>query len=101
MGLTFMKLGSADTAAIILKIGQFKFSTQSIIGYCCYAISFLLYTIVITKFDLSYIVPILGGVVNVAVLIIGITIFQEKVTVMSFLGAAMIIVGIMVINMKR
>lgn len=100
LGLTFMKLGSITTNKAFIQILSLKFTLQSIIGYACYAISFLIYTVVITKFDLSYIIPVLGGIVNILVLIIGILLFHEKVTMLSIIGSIFVILGVLLMNWK-
>lgn len=99
-GLTFMKLGSGEETKILFEILGIRFTVPSLIGYGCYMISFLLYTVVITKFDLSYIIPVLGGVVNVSILIIAIFLLHEKVTLLSLLGSGLIITGVILTNIK-
>lgn len=99
-GLTFMKIGSSEKIEVIFSIMGLKFSIQSLIGYASYAVSFLLYTIIISKFDLSFIVPLLGGILNVVVLIIGVYLFKERATLLSILGTLLIIIGIVMINLK-
>lgn len=100
-GLTFMKLGSMEGAKLLFEIFGIKFTVQSVIGYVSYIISFLLYTFIITKFDLSYIIPLLGGIVNIMVLVVGIFLLHEKATLYSLLGSGLIIVGIIVMNIKH
>lgn len=100
-GLVFMKLGSMDNATPFFEVFGIKFTVQSVIGYVSYIISFLLYTIIITKFDLSYIIPILGGIVNVVVLVVGILLLKEKATWLSLVGSGMIIMGIVIMNIKH
>lgn len=99
-GLTFMKIGSSEKIEVIFSIMGLKFSIQSLIGYACYAVSFLLYTIIISKFDLSFIVPLLGGILNIVVLIIGVYLFKERATLLSILGTLLIIIGIVMMNLK-
>lgn len=100
LGLTFMKIGSNEGAKIFFQISSLKFTLQSIIGYGCYIISFVLYTVIISKFDLSYIYPIIGGITNVIILFIAILFFHEKFTVFSIIGVAFIVIGVLFVNVK-
>mgnify|MGYP007035350965 CR=1 FL=1 len=100
LGLTFMKCGSMESRKVIFQILQVKVTLFSLMGYFFYMISFLLYTFVITKFDLSYIIPLLGGVINILIFVIGIGVFHEKFTVYSIIGCFCIVIGILFMNMK-
>ncbi len=80
LGLTFMKLGGMEGRQVFFQFLQIKFSLQSLAGYFCYLSSFMIYTVIITKFDLSYIIPLLGGIVNILIFMIGIFLFHENVT---------------------
>lgn len=102
-GLTFMKLGSLEGARELLTIPiiNMKISGFSLVGYACYILSFLLYTYIVTKFDLGIIVPLLAGIVNVLVMIIAVLVFKEKFNIYSCIGVCMIIVGIFLINLKK
>ncbi|MCI9124651.1 MAG: hypothetical protein HFH35_11320 [Eubacterium sp.] len=100
LGLTFMKLGSMGGRQAVFQIMQMKFTLYSMAGYLCYLSSFLVYTCIITKFDLSYIIPFLGGVVNILIFIIGVFLFQEKATGYSVAGCVLVAAGVVLMNMK-
>lgn len=100
LGLTFMKMGSNQGAKLFFEILGLKFTVQSIIGYGCYIISFVLYTVVISKFDLSYIHPIIGGITNISILVIAVTFFHEKFTVFFLIGSVFIVMGVFCMNIK-
>ncbi len=100
LGVTFIKMGNKEAGKVLFQIVNFKFTIQSIIGYSCYIVSFILYTIVISKFDLSYIYPIIAGVSNVIILIIAVLLFQEKATAFSLIGSIFIVIGVALINIK-
>ena len=101
-GMTFMKLGSMaeNMKAILVPVVNLRITTLSLVGYLCYGISFLMYTVIITKFDLGYISPILTGISNTGVLVIAFLVFKERFTVASAIGAGLIIAGVMIMNFK-
>ena len=84
-GVTFMNL---------------RITGLSLVGYMCYGISFLLYTVIISKFELGYISPILSGVVQIVTLIVAFFVFKEQFSLNAGIGAAMIIAGVIIMNWK-
>ena len=101
-GMTFMKLGSMaeNMKAILVPVVNLSITTLSLVGYLCDGISVLMYTVIITKFDLGYISPILTGISNIGVLVIAFFVFKEHFTVASAIGAVLIIAGVMIMNFK-
>jgi len=51
----------------------------------------------LVKYDLSVMVPIVTGIIQIIILIIGYTIFKESFNVISLIGALIIVVGIIVL----
>lgn len=99
-GITFMKLGG-DSLKLGLKDGlSFSMGWKTFIGFLLYLISFLLWQKLIVKYDLSIMVPIVTGIVQVFILIVGYTIFKESFNVMSIVGASLIIAGIVVMTIS-
>ena len=76
-------------------------SIVSGIGFVCYLGSFLLFTRVITMFDLSYIYPIVTGIVQILTLVASAVVFKENMSIQSVIGAIVVIVGIISMNFKR
>ena len=102
LGLVLMKLGG-NTGTVNIKGSSFDFSMSliSLIGFICYIMSFLIFSNIIVKFDLSYIIPITSGIVQVLTLISGFVIFSESITIKGIIGALMVISGIVIMNVKK
>ncbi len=100
-GLILMKLG-VNTGELVLNQGTLTFSINviSLLGLVCYILSFLVFTSIVVKFDLSYIVPLTSGVVQVLTLISGFIIFKENISIKGIIGAILIITGIVIMNVK-
>lgn len=99
LGLTFIKLSSSQILqSITLPLVNIKISIFLIIGYISYICSFLLYTIIIGKFEISKIVPIVGGIVNIIIAIIGALIFNEQVSISTILGIILISIGVILVS---
>lgn len=67
------------------------------VGFLVYGISFLLYSSIIAKNEISSIIPILGGLVNIGAVLIGLFLFNENMNGFKFLGIICIIFGAIVI----
>ena len=79
-GIIFIKSG-ADSVRINVNDHLLNVSMgwQSIVGYCCYLVSFALYTFKLLRdYSLSYIVPISMGASQVLILLAAYFFFKEK-----------------------
>jgi len=100
-GLTFMKLGG-DSLHLTFKEGvNFKIGWLTFLGFCLYLISFLLWQRMLVKYDLSIMVPIVTGIVQILVLVIGHFVFKESLGLISLIGAGVVILGIILIAIGK
>ena len=102
LGLILMKKGG-NAGSIRFNDGNVGLSINiiSFIGLIFYIISFLLYTKVVTTFDLSYIIPIITGVSQILILLASWSILKETISKQGIIGAIIIVLGILVMNIKR
>ena len=101
-GLILMKKGG-NAGKIGITAGEFNFSISliSCLGFACYICSFLLYTRIIMMFtDLSYITPICTGLSQIMILVASWLILKEQLTGLTIGGAALIIAGVVLMNLK-
>lgn len=100
-GLILMKLGQ-NTGTISVNQGEVLFSINwiSLLGLISYILSFLLYTRIIVNFNLSFIVPVTAGIVQILTLGFGIILFNETISKLSIIGVTLVIVGIVIMNIK-
>lgn len=100
-GLILMKKGgNPGSLAIENGNANFGISLVSLAGLVCYLCSFLLFTRIVVMFDLSYIMPICTGIVQVLTLIASKVIFKETISTYGIIGASLVIIGIVVMNWK-
>lgn len=101
-GLTLMKLGgNAGTIAVENGNMNFGISLVSLAGLVCYLCSFLLFTRIVVMFDLSYIMPLTTGIVQVLTLVLAKIVFKENFTWQSIIGASLVIIGVLIMNWKK
>lgn len=101
LGLVFMKMGG-DT--FLLEFTNHKINLEiglwSLLGMAFYMISFLLWVTILPRFNLSYIMPIAIGIVQVLTLAAALLIFHEKITVFNLLGVGLVVAGVVIMNLK-
>lgn len=101
-GLILVKSGS-NSMNISINSGNFNFSMgiKAILGFIAYIGSFIIYTFyIVRKFDLSYIYPIVTGITQVLVIIAGLVIFKESISMYGYIGILLIIIGVTLLNIK-
>ncbi len=101
-GLVLFKLGTAHAAVPFLeRLLHLRLSWVSIGGCCCYVVSFLLYLLLVSRSELSILFPIATGVSCILVLAASAFILRETVSPLNWLGAAIIVIGILLVNLGR
>lgn len=98
-GLVLFKLGSNNISLTINKsLFSMNFPWLSLLGLLCYLISFILWMYIISKTNISFVVPLGVGLTNLAVLISSYFILHESLTTNTIVGSIFIILGIIIIN---
>ena len=102
LGLFFMKLGQNNPLSLSLNNGiNIKIGFISLLGFVFYICSFLLWQKLLVSFDLSYIVPIATGVVQILVLLVGHFFFKEAMSPINITGILLIILGLVLVSLKK
>lgn len=101
-GLILMKKGG-NSGTFSMNNGDIGFSINGIsaMGFICYICSFLLFTRLVIMFDLSYIMPLSTGIVQILTLIASKVVFKENISTQGIIGACIIIAGIIIMNYKK
>lgn len=100
LGVIFMKLGG-DSISLVLKKGVvFKIGYVTLLGFIFYMLSFLLWQKLLVTYNLSYIIPILTGIMQVIVLFIGYYYFKETINVYNVLGVVIIVIGVVLLGIN-
>lgn len=102
-GLVLFKIGTNENFSIKYVTGDLsiQLNIKVILGLLCYLCSFLLYMFLVSKFDLSYIVPITQGIIYILIFASSIAIFKDNINNFSIIGTIMVIVGIVLLNIKK
>jgi drug/metabolite transporter (DMT)-like permease len=105
---------ATSSALILLKLGtkasplvhytnnkiQFNINLYAILGLLLYGTSFVIYTFLIAKYDLGYIIPLTTAIVYVLIFTASFFIFNEVFTALKIIGIVLIVVGVLFLNIK-
>ena len=98
-GSTLIKYGGLEkvTSLFTVPIINLSISLASLIGILCYGTSFVLYIILLNRFDLSIISPLTVGLVYVLLMITAVLVFGESFSILKASGATIILAGVLLI----
>lgn len=98
-GQVLFKCGTNKKLFYAFKNGSFQLNIHwlSVFGGICYIVSFVLFLILISKYNLSKINPILVGTTYLFSLAASIFILKETVTAVHMLGITLILIGILLL----
>lgn len=101
-GVTCFKLGSSGTLNISMTNTYFsiKISWLSVLGLMLYVVSFLIYMGLISKNQLSYLIPLITGAVYLLTMASSVIIFKEQIHFLQLLGSGLIFAGLILMNIK-
>ena len=100
-GLTLVKLGSSTPLSVSLQQSGFSFGVGWVLGLILYILSFLIYMTLIAKNNLTYITPVSSAVVYILTMVVALCIFKEQVTPVQWIGWCLILVGVVLMNVKK
>lgn len=102
-GLILYKKGANSDFLISIENNalNIKLSLISILGLVCYLLSFLMYMLILPKFDLTFIYPIMTAISYMGIYILSILVLGEKVSTLGIIGSAIIMIGIFIVNIGK
>jgi len=102
-GLVLLKLGSANGAPFEFINGKLHLNLTAavIAGVLMYGLSFILYTYLVSKNDLAYIVPVSTAIVYVGIFFASFFIFKEAFTAVKIVGIFLILGGVILLNLHK
>ena len=79
---------------------RFSIGFKLLFAFIIYGISFLLWSGIVARNELTYIVPISSAIVNILTVILGILIFKEHLTLIQIIGIGITVIGFVLMNWK-
>jgi small multidrug resistance pump len=102
-GLILLKLGSSSGApfSIVDHALKLNLNPLNVLGILLYGISFLLYTYLLSKFDIGFIVPLTTAVVYVIIMTASFLLFKEVFTPLKVVAITLIVIGVILLNLHK
>lgn len=103
LGLTLIKIGLNENSTLMINGKGFslQFGWILIIGMCLYILSFLTSLIVMKGMDLSLYYPLSAGLIYIVVCALSVVVLKEKIEMLQLGGMAVILAGIIVMNLGK
>jgi len=103
MGLVLIKLGTRQSFSAGMTNGIFRleFGGLLLAGLALYVISFILSIVVMSKMNITFFYPLSAGLIYALVCLLGVFLLKEKVETTQYVGMLFILLGIVVISIKR
>jgi len=100
-GLILYKYGANKefVFAITNKSFELKISLISILGLICYLLSFIMYMIILPKFNVSYIMPITSAISYIGIFTLSVLVLKENIHANGIIGSIIILLGIVIMNL--
>jgi drug/metabolite transporter (DMT)-like permease len=100
--LVILKLAAKTGAPLQLVDGKLhvNLNLYTASGIALYGVSFLIYTFLIAKYDLGYIIPLTTALVYVLIFVASFYVFKEVFTTMKLIGIVFVLVGVAFLNAK-
>ena len=100
-GLTLVKVGAEhNNFALNPEFFNLSLSYATLIGLCLYVVSFVMWIVIVQKFNLSYIQPITTGLSYILIIAASIFILKESISLFQWIGLAFILIGVVFMNLK-
>ena len=101
LGLLLVRVGGEQQFALSERVISLEFNILTLLGFLSYAVSFVLFMIIIPRFNLSYITPITTGSVFVLTILVSWLILRERIDMYQWFGIGAILSGIILMNIRR
>lgn len=100
-GLLLIKYGATNNVfSISNNFFNLKINIYLLIGLLFYVCSFALWVIILHKFKLSYIFPLISGISYVLIIMLSHFVLHEKITGFQWIGIVIIFFGVILMNIK-
>lgn len=101
--LILLKFGTKTGAPVTFLNNKPQFNLNLLVasGVMLYGLSFLVYTYLVSKYDLGYIIPLTTAFVYLIIFTASYFIFKEIFTATKVLGITLIVVGLVFLNLKQ
>ncbi|MEE3471744.1 MAG: hypothetical protein VZR24_13855 [Butyrivibrio hungatei] len=95
-GTTIIKLASKIHEHVGVEVFGICITPKFIVGIICYGMSFLIFIFMVSKLQISIVIPLVAALNSIAVIIIGIKVFGESINRGQLLGVSILVIGVFI-----
>ena len=101
--LTLIKLGLGKESTLLLNKSGFNLNLSWLLvgGALMYVVSFCLSMVVMKGMNLSLFYPLSAGLIYIAVCLLSFLVLKEKISTTQLIGMAVILAGVIIMNIKK
>ncbi len=81
-----------------IKVAEFGFNFDFILGFTCYGFGFLIWIVVLRLFPISYAFPIAASMLIIGTQLIGFYLLNENLSVSHLSGVGFILIGVIILG---
>lgn len=100
-GLFCFKAGGDSLSLSFKGVINLKIGFVTALGFIFYLCSFLLWQKLVATYNISYIFPLTNAILQVIIVLLGVTYFKESINVTNIIGMILVIVGVVLISIKK
>jgi drug/metabolite transporter (DMT)-like permease len=100
IGSTLLKAGAEAHTLFTVPLINLPISLTTIIGIVCYGVSFVIYTILLSKLEVSFVSPVTVGLVYVLLMLTAVFFFREPMTAQKITGSVLVLAGVLLMIVK-
>ena len=101
LGMLLVRMGGQQQLSISDGDISFQLNFKTLLGLLSYVVSFMLFMIILPRFNLSYITPITTGAVFVLIILVSLVVLRERIELFQWIGIGAILSGIIFMNIRR
>lgn len=103
LGLILYKYGTTKGFGFIIDKGNIniKINIISVLGLALYLISFILYILILPKYDITYILPIVSTATGILIFTSSIIFLKEPSSIIKWIGFVIMTIGVVIVNFSN
>lgn len=98
IALVLLRMGGGLDVSFINSAINISMPVKVILGLILYVLSFLVYLFIIPRLTFTRTFPILNGSLYTLIVLSGIVVFRERITIQHIIGSLVVLVGVLILG---
>lgn len=97
-GMTLIKSGYSCDPLFQVPVVGVGISLRTLLGILLYGVSFLIYTLFLTRLKVSIAIPVVSGLYCALTVVVGMLLFNENISKGQIIGISLIVIGTILVG---